>query len=122
LFCSPAEEGYLNDVQVDGFADGTLKVRTQLYRNSVPSELSIRLTLSELFNNKSTILSELYPVQSLLQTETQAEEGRTYNLTEIIKNFEKVQQWTGETPFLYSFAIELLKGEDLLDCRAWRVG
>ncbi|KAI8577790.1 hypothetical protein K450DRAFT_301609 [Umbelopsis ramanniana AG] len=122
LFCSPAEEGYLTDVQVDGFADGTLKVRTQLYRNSAPSELTVRLTLSELFNNKSTVLSESYPVQSLLQSKIQTEEDKTYELTEIVKTIENIQQWTGETPFLYSFTIELLKGEELLDCRAWRVG
>lgn len=109
-------------MQVDGFADGTLKVRTQLYSNSTPSDLSIRLTLTELFNNKSTVLFESFPVKSLLKSEDQPKGSKIYELTEIVKNIEKVQQWTGETPFLYGFTIELLDGEELLDCRAWRVG
>jgi beta-galactosidase/beta-glucuronidase len=118
LFCASAEEGYLDNVQVDGFVDGTLKVRTQLYRNSSPADLSVRLTLTELFDKKSVVLYESYPVQSLLQKE----EEKTYTLSEIVKKIENAHQWTGETPLLYSFTIELLKGDDLLDCRAWRVG
>jgi beta-galactosidase/beta-glucuronidase len=122
LYCVPADQGYLQDAQIDAFADGTLKIRGELYCNSTPKDTTLRVTLSDLANDQTTVFSETYQVDSLLHGQQQGPDGRTYPLKEIIKKVQNIKQWTGEEPHLYGVTIELIKNDHSLDCRAWRVG
>ncbi|KAJ2958241.1 hypothetical protein NQZ79_g6157 [Umbelopsis isabellina] len=122
LYCVPAEQGYLQDTQIDTFADGTFKIRGQLYCNSMPKDATLRVVLRDLGNEHTTLFTNSYLVDSLLQGQQQKEDEQTYPLREIVEKVQNIKQWTGEAPHLYGVTIELIKNDQLLDCRAWRVG
>lgn len=122
LYCVPAEHGYLQDTQIDTFADGTLKIRGQLYCNSTPKDATVRVVLHDLGDDQTKLFAESYQVDSLLQGQQGKEDGQTYSLKEIVEKVQNIKQWTGETPHLYGVTVELIKNDQLLDCRAWRVG